>query len=499
MDFLKEITITFSESKKRNFEKFMARKRPNSARKDIQVFESLYQSYLNPKKSANIFKGKATYHAIRKRITKELINFLILESSTSEIKENNRELMLIVAKHFIDFKKYEQAWEILKKEERNCDENKDFLLNLKIQRLMLSILPYYPLVDFELIKSKTLSLQTQQAQVDEFQLYFVQIKNMFIDKIEKGDVSVSSDLINKAIDQYDNIKKHLNQPEIHLKIIEIIRTQYAVNKNFESLSKIITNYYNQINIEDYKKNFTDVIANIEYIMAYTFLEIRDFKRLKQHLFNLKNVMSIDETVMTTNIGRAVALESFVNIFENSLDEGIALIEDTLNNYENKITLRERLNLSLNLAAYHILQQNLKIANRIINEFNKSESYYQKNMGKEWVLRKQMIKSIILIDLKHIDLAEKVIKGIKTNYKDLFEKRQYKMVKPFILAVEKYIASPHEVKLKLLEEIEQVINLNKNKVFKDPRLIIFYAWLRSKFIKNTDIYSILKEEYQKLNR
>ena len=103
----------------------------------------------------------------------------------------------------------------------------------------------------------------------------------------------------------------------------------------------------------------------------------------------------------------------MNIFENSLDEGITLIEDTLNNYENKITLRERLNLSLNLAAYHILEQNLKIANRIINEFNKSESYYQKNMGKEWVLRKQMIKSIILIDLKHIDLAEKVIKGIKT--------------------------------------------------------------------------------------
>ena len=115
MDFLKEITITFSESKKRNFEKFMARKRPNSARKDIQVFESLYQSYVNPKKSNNIYKGQATYHAIRKRITKELINFLILESSNSEIKENKRELMLVVAKHFIDFKKYEQAWEILKK------------------------------------------------------------------------------------------------------------------------------------------------------------------------------------------------------------------------------------------------------------------------------------------------------------------------------------------------------------------------------------------------
>ena len=143
MDFLKEITITFSEIKKRNFEKFLSRKRPNSSRKDIETFNILYQSYIKPSKKLDQLKGHPNYHAVRKRITKELINFLILESSELEIKQDNREHFLTVAKYFIEFKKYYQAWEILKKEEIICDEKKDFLLNLKIQRLMLSILPYH--------------------------------------------------------------------------------------------------------------------------------------------------------------------------------------------------------------------------------------------------------------------------------------------------------------------------------------------------------------------
>ena len=41
------------------------------------------------------------------------------------------------------------------------------------------------------------------------------------------------------------------------------------------------------------------------------------------------------------------------------------------------------------------------------------------MGKEWLLRKEMIRTLILIDLTHIDLAEKNIISIKNKYLDLF--------------------------------------------------------------------------------
>ena len=94
MDILKEIAITFSEIKKRNFEKFLSRKRPSSSRKDLEIFNILYQSYNKPSEKLNQLKGHPNYHAVRKRITKELVNFIILENSELEIKQDNREYFI---------------------------------------------------------------------------------------------------------------------------------------------------------------------------------------------------------------------------------------------------------------------------------------------------------------------------------------------------------------------------------------------------------------------
>ena len=60
-------------------------------------------------------------------------------------------------------------------------------------------------------------------------------------------------------------------------------------------------------------------------------------------------------------------------------------------------------------------------------------------------------------------------------------------------IRNYIKNPQEAKIDNLIQFENNIELNKTKVFRDPRLIIFYAWLRSQYVKK-DAYDILIEEY-----
>ena len=207
-------------------------------------------------------------------------------------------------------------------------------------------------------------------------------------------------------------------------------------------------------------------------------------------------MKIDEKIFYNYIGKSVAIESFIKIFENSISSCIKLIEDTLSKFGSKITIRENLNLALNLSGFYCVNQNFKKANQIIINFNQSDQFYVKNMGREWVLRKNMIKVIIMIELGHIDIADKLIKTIKASNLDLMKMKQYMMVKPYIKAIEKFLESPHEVNINFLEKIEEVIKLNKHKTFQDPRLIIYYSWLKSKFTKSK-IYDILIEEYNSL--
>ena len=103
----------------------------------------------------------------------------------------------------------------------------------------------------------------------------------------------------------------------------------------------------------------------------------------------------------------------------------------------------------------------------------------------------------MIELGHIDLADKLIKIIKNDNYSMMEKKQYRMVKPFIVLINKYLESPFEVNLSFLDEIENLTRLDKQKTFRDPRLIIYYAWLKAKF-SNKKVYDVLKNEYEQLS-
>jgi hypothetical protein len=497
MDLLKEILITFSSKKKKEFEKFLVRKRPSENRKDITVLNTLFQYYNSPRKENLVQKGMQKYHAVRKRLTKELIRFIILQNASNELSAKDSEGFLNLAKHFKELNKHGVAWFLLEKEEQKCEKTKNYLLNMKIQRLKLEILPYFPNADFDLIKNKLLELQQAQAKEDEFQLYFIQIRNMFAKKLERGDVEFSNPIISKAIEQYSNIKNEKNTPKIQLKIIEILRAEYAVKKNFIGLAKELKGYYKQLNFStEERSGFSNSIANIEYIMAYTMLGIRDFEEAKIHLENLKILMEKSDLVNLNYIGKYVAITSFLKIFENKTLEAIFLIQDSIEKYGVKIPEREINNLKLNQAAFHCIISEFKSANKILLEFNKSDGYYQKNMGREWVIRKEMIRAIVQLELSNIDIAENIILSIESKHKELFQKKQFMLVKPFISAMKFYINNPEKATEKTLNQIENEGGLDKHKMFRDPRLIVFYAWLKGKF-NNRDSSMTLMEEFAKL--
>ena len=64
-----------------------------------------------------------------------------------------------------------------------------------------------------------------------------------------------------------------------------------------------------------------------------------------------------------------------------------------------------------------------------------------------------------------------------------------MVLPFIKALEKYINEPQEIDFKELNILEKAFDFQKEKVFKDPRLIMFYAWIKGKYTnqKTYEVY------------
>jgi hypothetical protein len=497
MDLIKEIVITLSEVDKKEFEQFLTRKRPSKERKDVEVFSHLYSIHNSSKSQKNHFSGNQNYHAIRKRITKALTNFLILKKSISEQKINKREGIILMILYFIERKKYEVAWNLLDKEEKNAERIQNIDLNLKIQRLKLTVLPYYNQEQFPIIKDKMIDLQNKQAKIDEFQLYFIQIRNELKLKISDGNVDSPTETIKEAIKQYKNIKHDYNNPSIHLKVIEIIRSEYIINRKFKVFEKVVQKYYNEIPDEVFNDvSHVSTTAQIEYIMAYTFLNTRKFNMSKTHLNNLLLLIEQNEIVKTNYQAKYIAIDSFIQVFDLRIHDAIDAITLFLKNKISTITTQENLNLTLNLAAFLITEGSYSKAVKILNFMFEPDTYYQKEMGREWLIRKDMIMAIAQTSLGNIDNSLRIMKSIEDKHKDMLSINQYSMVIPFIELLKLYINNPHEVNLKVLNNFEKKINLKKEKVFKDPRLIIFYAWIKSKYLKK-DAYAVLIEEFEKM--
>ena len=256
MDLIKEIILTLSDADKKEFEQFLSRKRPGAIRKDVKIFRDLFSLYNNTNKSKNELKGDQNYHAIRKRISKALTNFVILKKSIEEQKENKRDGMVLLVSYFIERNKFEAAWDLLNKEEKNAEKVNNIELNLKIQRLKLSILPYFNQELFPSIKTKMLDLQAKQSKLDEFQLYFIEIKNDLKLKIAEGSVESPTHIIRNALNRYKNLKTEYNNPIIHLKVIEIIRAAYIINRRFKIFAEVVQKYY-----DEFSKESLDIIKN----------------------------------------------------------------------------------------------------------------------------------------------------------------------------------------------------------------------------------------------
>ena len=497
MDLIKEIVITLSEVDKKEFEQFLTRKRPGKGRKDVEVFAHLYNLHNSSIAKKNIFSGDQNYHALRKRITKALTNFLILKKSISEQKINKREGVILMISYFIERKKYKVAWELLDKEEKNAEKIKNIDLNLKIQRLKLTVLPYYNQEKFPIIKEKMIDLQIKQAQIDEFQLYFIQIRNELKLKVLDGNVDSPTETIRQAIQQYKNIRNEYNNPSIHLKVIEIIRSEYIINRKFKVFEKVVQKYYNEIPAEVFKDlSHVNTIAQIEYIMSYTFLNTREFEMSIKHLSKLSSLVEQNEIVKINYQAKYIAIDSFIKVFDLKIHDAIESISLFLKNKKSTITVQENLNLSLNLAAFLITEGSYSKAVKILNFMFESDHYYQKEMGREWLIRKDMIMAIAQTSLRNIDNSLRIMKAIEEKHKDMLRINQYSMVLPFIELLRLYIDNPNEVNLEVLSNFENKINLQKEKVFRDPRLIIFYAWIKAKYLKK-DTYTVLVEEFDKM--
>ena len=122
-------------------------------------------------------------------------------------------------------------------------------------------------------------------------------------------------------------------------------------KKYNDLAIILENYYNQLKFENNNLYHLKYYANIEYIMSYTYLEVRDFVKSKNHLNKLKLLMDQEDKIFYSYLGRYIGIDSFVKVFDNQIIEGIDSNSLTLLRNTIQLKIEGRVKLIIELICF----------------------------------------------------------------------------------------------------------------------------------------------------
>ena len=228
------------------------------------------------------------------------------------------------------------------------------------------------------------------------------------------------------------------------------------------------------------------------MIAHTLYRNKRFKESAVYLNELKESLEeFNKGHYTHYYPRYVQLLAATHSYQRNLAEAIYLLNELLAEQKVKLTHEARLNAHVTLAIYHFQNNDLKAANKTLMSIYHSDKWCEKVMGREWVMKKNLMEVLLYFDMDLQDLAESRLRAIERNYAQLFENPMYQRVKTFLRIIKKIVLEPDILKSpEFLKNLEASFNWLPVEE-EDIQAMSFYAWLKSKN-QRKPFYDVLLE-------
>ncbi|MGO1584349.1 hypothetical protein [Mesonia sp.] len=458
--------------------KFLQQHNQRGDVKNIQLFNSIRKGKTE-KLDEKIYgkPSKNAFYALCSRLQENIIEVVAANSFSGETSEEIRCLKCLLASRiFFEKQLYPLAVKTLQRSE-----------NLAKKFELYSILNevYHTKIQYAQHQNKiTLTRLFEEAKhnLEAFQNEFR--LNMAYAEIETGlrqnPLQNSKDLIEKT---FFKLQIQAEETLTYKSLFQLLSMLSEAAKQQSDYFKILNYASKLFNIVKKKAHFVEkheyYYLHILSLMANIYFRTKRFEDSLSLLEDLQN-KSLDPKNSSFVMEDTVLLTSLNLIYTNQLDAAITNLEQT--------SLKTP-NLNLTLAVCFILQEEPQKAYAIIKEFQHSDHWYEKKIDLLWVIKKNLIHLIVLIELEKVDLVyqhfQSFYKRFGTRLKNAGEER----ILQFTKLVKAYYDHPEESNSEKLKHQLETSFLSDPEKPADILMLGFYAWIKSK-VYQEEVYQVL---------
>lgn len=496
MDTLRSIVKTMKSQEIKDFRKFIHSQKKLEKRKDLELFDLLVKETPDQDLEIKLYgkPNKDAYHAVRKRLTGKLTDFIVLKRLEEDTTSSTSLMGLIaLARYFFERRSDELAWNYLKTAESKAKSAEQFDLLNTIYLLQIEHWhPEYADDIHSIIDNR--SSNKQLLDEDERATIAASLIKKELQKMMRESKEVDFEGITKLIlSSYNLTNALIQRPKILYNILSITRSTILAKKDFYSFEPYLIEQYEKAKAQFGFNRITHFFKlSIVYMICHVLYRNRKFDLANEYLKELKDgLYAFKSSHMMLFYPKFILLSAAVNCYLGHLRSSIEILSKALEQDLEMFSEEDKVKLQLNLSIYYFMAEEYELSLKTGMSFEKTEKWLEKNIGKEWVFKKQLMEVIIQVELGNEDIAINRIRSIERTSSSMFNHPLYSRAKSFLDIIKKMLNEPmnfHDESTRDKIESNLVVVPEERE---DLQAMTFYAWLQAKLL-NRNFYEVLLE-------
>ena len=495
MGKLKELLLTFNDYEINDLRAFINRYGVREDRLDFQLIDLLrcgeeysgedmvLQLYQDPKK-------KAAYHTLRKRLFRNVSDFVTLRTIEEDHTASGPLMsMILLVKYLVENDCHELAWKHLDKAQSVAEESDQFSLLHEIYLLKLEYAKLNPKYNIEEIFEKVEINKKYRDEEERFQMAFSAVQTSLREHKKNMHFELEH-IMQENFDRFDLHSILESRPKFIYKLIEMVRSAKMTTKGFLDFEPFVEGHYRNIKENGFKEKDLEYHSGILYILVHTKFRNKKFNECKEFCEELHGLLDkMPKSLKKKFQLKLTLIQSAVYAYTDRVSEAIECLNRILDSKDYQKNEEAVMTALVNKSIYLLFQGKIKEANKIHAQFPYTDKHVEKKMGKEWALKKALIIIIYQFESENYELVISLIRNFQRNFVDLLKMDIYKRVKNFTFVIRDLATNSFQLGDK--SHWESIDSKFEKLTFdeEDLQAMTFFSWLRAR-VNGLDYYPSL---------
>jgi hypothetical protein len=489
MNLISEIISTLTTKEINTFIKNLDLKNKSSNSANINLLKGIIH-----KKEGEIREklGGNAFNVAVKRLTDRLLDFTAHTIIEKDVANEIEVLKLIlVARKLFQHGKFNNAFKVIGKSEKKAIELADYSLLNEIYHTYIQYSQHELSPEQKDIFSKFEANQIHFLEQERVNMVYAVVQKSFkgeSNNLEPLDIGtlISNTFTNFGISD----ERAYNMKSLY-QLAEIIDIDGASSKSYSNVDLFFIDKLKKIkgSVLDNEKHLIYHI-DLLYSIANIYFRQRNFEKSLSFLDEMQEQMiRYDSKLFHSREIQFTTLKALVHNYSNDYKYSETILDKLIG--DKKHHTDDLNNPLLTRLIIHFQQNEFKQANSILSRFNRSDQWYKKKIGIEWLLNKKYVEILLHIELEHFDYVESKIQSLERSHNAYFKTNSSFQTLPFLRLIKDYCNDPYNVtSSEFNKKVTKKLNWETVQQ-KDVFLISFYAWLKSKMIKKP-LYEVTLE-------